>query len=150
MLGGLAPILASLLAVDVHAMTKRLRRNAVLYAIAGLFLLTAYAAGVTALAVYLATKMHPAAAVGVVALAALVVAMVFFLAIMIGNRAEARRRRKAAAANSGKAMMLTAAMSALPLVIRSKPLVAVAVAGGLAMFAGSMLGGGSRSSDDDA
>lgn len=147
MLGGLAPVLASLLAVDMGAFTRRMRRNAVLYAIAGLFLLTAYVAGVAALAVYMATMMHPAAAVGIVALAAFVVAMIFLAVISICNRAEEKRRRKAAAANSGKAMMLTAAMSALPLVIRSKPLAAVAVAGGLAVVLGRVLGGSSSSDE---
>lgn len=147
-MGGLAPILASLLAVDIHAFTKRIRRNAVLYAIAGFFMLTAYAAGVTALGIYLATMMHPAAAAAVVAFAAFIVALIFFLAVMLSNRAEEKRRRQAAAANSGKAMMLTAAMSALPMVIRSKPLAAVAIAGGLAMVLGKTLGGSGRSGDE--
>lgn len=147
-MGGLAPILASLLAVDIGAFTKRMRRNAVLYAIAGFFMLTAYVAGVTALGIYLATMMHPAAAAAVVAFAAFIVALIFFLAIMLSNRAEQKRRRQAAAANSGKAMMLTAAMSALPMVIRSKPLAAVAIAGGLAMVLGKTLGGSGSSNDE--
>lgn len=148
-MGGLAPILASLLAVDIHAFTKRIRRNAVLYAIAGFFMLTAYAAGVTALGIYLATMMDPAAAAAVVAFAAFIVALIFFCAVMISNRAEEKRRRQAAAANSGKAMMLTAAMTALPMVIRSKPLAAVAIAGGLALVLGKTLGGGSGDPGDE-
>lgn len=147
-MGGLAPILASLLAADVGAFTRRMRRNAVLYAIAGFSMLTAYAAGVTALGIYLATMMHPAAAAAVVAFAAFIVALIFFCVIMLSNRAEQRRRRQAAAANSGKAMMLTAAMSALPMVIRSKPLAAVAIAGGLAMVLGKTFGGSGSSGDE--
>ncbi len=148
-MGGLAPILASLLAVDIHAFTKRIRRNAILYAIAGFFMLTAYAAGVTALGIYLATMMDPAAAAAVVAFAAFIVALIFFCAVMISNRAEEKRRRQAAAANSGKAMMLTAAMTALPMVIRSKPLAAVAIAGGLALVLGKTLGGGPGDPGDE-
>ncbi|MGE7367523.1 hypothetical protein ACQKKX_00420 [Neorhizobium sp. NPDC001467] len=147
-MGGLAPIVASLLAVDIHAFTKRLRRNAVLYAIAGFFMLTAYAAGVTAFGIYLATMMHPAVAAAVVAFAAFIVALIFFAAVMLANRAEEKRKRQAAAANSGKAMMVTAAITALPMVIRSRPLAAVAIAGGLAMVLGRTFTGGSHTGED--
>ncbi|MNL85166.1 hypothetical protein D3C87_2133860 [compost metagenome] len=58
------------------------------------------------------------------------------------NAAEERRKRREAAANSQRALAMTAAVSALPFLMKSKPLMLLAVAGGLGFLATK--GGGSR------
>lgn len=132
-------MLASLLSVDVSLMVQRTRRNVVLYAIAALFLLTAYGAGVGALAVWLTSMMSAAAALGVVAALSLSIALVVLIVVMVKNRADERRRREAAANN--RALLMTTAVSLLPVMMKSRPLMAAAVTGGIALFALRMLGG---------
>jgi predicted RND superfamily exporter protein len=142
-MGGLAPLLASLLAVDIRATVQRTRRNAIVYAIVGLFVLTAYVAAVAAFAVWLSTQMSAVAALGIVALLSLTIALLLVFVVMMKNRADERRRREAAAGN--RTLMMTAAFSALPLLMKSRPLMAAAISGGAALLALRMLGG---SSDD--
>jgi hypothetical protein len=141
-MGGLAPLLASLLAVDMRATVGRLRRTAVFYAIAGLFILTAYGAGVAALAIYLSTMMHPAAAFGLIALVSLIIALIVVGILALKNKAEERHRREAAAGN--RTLMVTAALSALPIMMKSRPLMAAAVTGGVGLVVLRMLGGSAR------
>lgn len=128
---GLGPLLASLLAADVTAFKRRLQRNAILYVFALLFLLTAYALGVAALAVQLGSLWGMPIGLLIVAGGALVLALIMYLWVVMENRAEARRKREAAAANSSKALMVTAAISALPLVAKSRPLLLVLAVAGL-------------------
>ncbi|MGK6311764.1 hypothetical protein [Neorhizobium sp. DT-125] len=131
MMAGLGPLLASLAAMDVAAFTRRLKRNAILYALALVFLLTAYALAVAALAIQLGSLWGMPIALLVVAGGALVLALVMYLWIVMENRAEARRKQAAAASSSSKALMVTAAISALPLVMKSRPLLLASVAAGL-------------------
>ncbi len=147
-MGRLLPLVASLLSVDVSLLVQRARRNAILFAIAGLFILTAYGAAVAALAVWLSTRMHPAAALGVVAGISLAIALVIALVVVIKNKQDARRRREAAANN--RALLLTTAVSLLPVMMKSRPLMAAAVTGGVALFALRMLGGSADQSDLDS
>ncbi|WP_377296745.1 hypothetical protein [Rhizobium sp. SGZ-381] len=140
-MGGLAPLIASLVSMDMRSTVHRLRRNTVLYAIAALFVLTAYGAGVAAFAVYLATMMSIAAALGIVALLALAVALLVFSIVLLKNRADERRRREQAAGN--RALMITAAVSALPILLKSRPLAAAAVVSGLALLVTRFMGAGS-------
>jgi nitrate reductase NapE component len=144
MMAGLGPLLASLAAMDVAAFTRRLKRNAVLYALVLLFLLTAYGLLVAALAVYLAGIWGPPMALLAVAGGALVLAFVVYLCAVIANGAEQRRKREAAASNSSKALMMTAALTALPLLIKSRPLLLVAVVGGLGFLATKTMGASNR------
>lgn len=147
-MGGLAPLLASLLATDLRGFAQRTKRNAIIYAIVGLFLLTAYGTAVAALAVWLATKVSLAAALGIVALGALALALFLILFVMLKNRAEEKRRREAAAGN--RAVMVTAALSALPILMKSRPLMAAAISGGAGLILLKMLGGGDDASDPGA
>ncbi len=132
-------MLASLLSVDISLMVQRTRRNAILYAIAALFLLTAYGAGVGALIVWLSTRMDAAAAFGVVAGISLLIVLIVLLIVTVKNRADERRRREAAANN--RALLMTTAVSLLPVMMKSRPLMAAAVTGGIALFALRMMGG---------
>lgn len=147
-MGGLAPLLASLLATDLRGFAQRTKRNAIVYAIVGLFVLTAYAAAIAALAVWLATMMSLAAALGIVALGALALALFFILIVMVKNRADEKRRREAAAGS--RAVMMTAALSALPILMKSRPLMAAVISGGAGLVLLKMLGGGDDASDPDA
>jgi len=131
MMTGLGPLLASLAAVDIAAFTRKLKRNAILYAFALVFLLTAYALAVAALAIYLGQMWGLPIALLVVAGGALVLGLFMFLWVALANRAEERRKREAAATNSSKALMMTAALSALPILIKSRPLLLASVAAGL-------------------
>ncbi len=131
MMTGLGPLLASFAAMDVAAFTRKLKRNAILYAFALVFLLTAYALAVAALAVYLGQIWGLPIALLSVAGGALVLGLFMFIWVALANRAEERRKREAAAANSSKALMLTAALSALPIIIKSRPLLLASVAAGL-------------------
>lgn len=150
MMAGLGPLLASLVAMDVAAFTRRLKRNAILYAFMLVFLLTAYALAVAALAVYLGQMWGLPMALLAVAGGALVLALVVLLWVTMENRAEERRKREAAAANSNKALMVTAAISALPLVMKSRPLLLVAVAAGVGFLLTRNMGAVSRDTDDPA
>jgi len=143
-MGGLAPLLMSLVSMDLRSTVQRLRRNTLLYAIAALFVLTAYGAGVAAFAVYLATMMSIAAALGIVALMAIAVALLLLSVVLLKNRVDERRRREQAAGN--RALMITAAVSALPILLKSRPLAAAAVVSGIALLATRFLG--ARSDDD--
>ncbi|MFB9949401.1 hypothetical protein ACFFP0_11110 [Rhizobium puerariae] len=149
-MAGLGPLLASLAAIDIAAFTERLKRNAVLYAFAMVFLLTAYVLAVAALAVYLGQMWGLPVALLVVAGGALVLAFVMLVWIAMENRAEERRRREAAAANSSKALMVTAALSALPLVLKSRPLLLASVAAGLGFLLMRNMGSASSQTDDPA
>ncbi|MCQ1570915.1 hypothetical protein NFO65_09195 [Neorhizobium galegae] len=136
--------MASLAAMDVAAFTRRLKRNAILYALVLLFLLTAYGLLVAALAVYLAGIWGPPMALLAVAGGALVLALAVYMCVVIANGAEQRRKREAAASNSSKALMMTAALTALPLLVKSRPLLLVAVVGGLGFLAARTMGNSDR------
>lgn len=131
----LAPLLASFAAMDVATLTHRLKRNAVFYGLAMLFLLTAYILAVAALAVRLGQIWGLPIALIVIAGGSLVLAGVLMLWVSAISRAEARRKRETAASQSSKALMLTAGLSALPLIIKSRPLLLAATAAGIGFLA---------------
>jgi hypothetical protein len=135
MMTALGPLLASFIATDVAAMKRRFRRNAILYGIALVLFLTTYVLLVAALAVYLGTLWGTLAALLVMAGGALLLALIMLGCVAIANSAEEKRRRQAAAANSNRALAMTAAVSALPILMKSKPLLLLAVAGGLGFLA---------------
>jgi hypothetical protein len=62
--------------------------------------------------------------------------------VAIANGAEQKKKQRVAAANSNRALAVTAAISALPLLVRSKPLMLLAAVGGLGFLA--LKGTGSR------
>jgi ABC-type Na+ efflux pump permease subunit len=144
MMTGLGPLLASLAAMDIAAFTRKLKRNAILYAFVLLFLLTAYGLAVAALALYLAGIWGPPIALLAVAGGALVLALILYLSVAIANASEQRRKREAAASNSSKALMMTAALTALPLLVKSRPLLLAAVVGGLGFLATKTMGASGR------
>ncbi|MND67012.1 hypothetical protein D3C80_584170 [compost metagenome] len=142
MLTALGPLVASFIAMDVAAMKRKIRRNAILYGIAAAFLWTAYGLLVAALAIHLGERWGLPIAMLVIAGGMIVMALFIIAIVMMLNAAEERRKRREAAANSQRALAMTAAVSALPLLMKSKPLMLLAVAGGLGFLATK--GGGSR------
>lgn len=144
MMTGLGPLLASLAAMDIAAFTRKLKRNAILYAFVLLFLLTAYGLAVAALAVYLAGIWGAPVALLAATGGALFLALIMYLCVVVANASEQRRKREAAASNSSKALMMTAALTALPLLVKSRPLLLVAVVGGLGFLATKAMGASNR------
>jgi hypothetical protein len=140
MLAGLAPLLASLAAMDATAFVQRLRRNAILYALVLLFVLTAYGTLVAAAAIAIAQSFGAVMALLIVAGAALFLALVLFLVARGKAKAEEKRKKEAAASSGSKALMVTAALSVLPVVVRSRPLALIALAGGLGFLAMKNIG----------
>ena len=153
MLGALGPILASFAAVDIAGFVRKARRNAILFGLAAVFLLTAYALGLTALAIYLGEYWGLPLGLLAVAGGALVLALILYICAAIANAVEEKRKRELAAANSRRALMVSAAATALPSVAKSRTLAILAVAGGLGFaavkFLPSMLGLGRHPSDRD-
>jgi len=135
MFTALGPLLTSFIAMDVAALKRKIRRNAILYGIAAAFLWTAYGLLVAALAVYLGERWGLPIAMLVVAGGMIVMALFILACVMILNAAEERRKKRVAAANSQRALAMTAAVSALPLLMKSKPLLLLAVVGGLGFLA---------------
>jgi len=142
MMTALGPLLASFISMDVAALKRRMRRNAIFYGIASIFLLTTYVLLVAALAVYLGGLWGTPMALLVMAGGALVLALIMVACVAIANGVEEKRRREAAAVNSNRALAMTAAVSALPLLMKSKPLMLLAAVGGLGFLA--MKGGSGR------
>ncbi len=139
MLGALGPILASVAAVDIGSFVKKLKRNAMLYGIAMVFLLTAYTLGLAALAVYLGERWGLPIGLLAVAGGALVLALILIISAAMVNSAEEKRKRELAAANSRRALMVTAAASALPVITKSRSIAVLAVVGGLGFAAMKLL-----------
>jgi predicted RND superfamily exporter protein len=135
MMGGLGTVLASIAALDIASFMRKLKRNAVLYALALVFLLTAYALGIAALAITLGEAWGLPAGLLAVAGGALVLALILYFIAVLVNQAEERRKREVAARNSSRALMVSAAASALPAVAKSRSLLVLAVAGGLGFLA---------------
>jgi uncharacterized membrane protein len=139
MMTTIGPLLASFIATDVAALKRKIRRNAILYGIAAAFLWTAYGLLVAALAIYLGERWGLVIGMLVIAGGMIVMALVILAIVMILNAAEERRKKQEAVANSQRALAMTAAVSALPLLMKSKPLMLLAAAGGLGFL---MLKGG--------
>jgi hypothetical protein len=135
MLGALGPLLASIAAVDVAGFLRKFKRNAMLYSVALVFVLTAYVMGLAALAIYLGEFWGLPLGLLAVAGGALVLALILYLSAVLVNQAEERRKREIAAANSRRTLMVTAAATALPSVAKSRSLAILAVAGGLGFVA---------------
>jgi len=133
-MGGLAPLLLSVFTADIGAVVRRTRRTAIFYAVTAFFLLTAYVAGVVAGALYLAQVVGPPMAVLLIAIGALVLALMVLATLMILNRQDRKRKAATAMNDTGKALLTTVALSALPILTRSKPLMVLTAVGGLAFL----------------
>lgn len=127
----LAPLLASLLTRDLGAALRRLRRSALVWALAGLFALAAYAAGLIAAGLALATVMAPAAAALAVGLSQLLLAALALSWLALVN---ARERRRLRHDDGHRTLATTAALAAALPLLGSRKGLALAALGGLALL----------------
>ncbi|WP_139111103.1 hypothetical protein [Stappia indica] len=134
----LAPILASMLSVDLGAALRRARRSALFWALAGLFAFAAYAAALVAAGLALAAHYPPATAALMVCLSQVGFAALALLGLAISNAVERRRQRK----NDSQRTLATTAMiaAALPM-LQSRKGMAVAAVAGLAVLMALRRGG---------
>ena len=127
----LAPILASMLSVDLGAALRRARRSALFWALAGLFAFAAYVAALVAAGLALAAHYPPATAALMVCLSQVGLAALALLGLAISNAVERRRQRR----NDSQRTLATTAMiaAALPM-LQSRKGMAVAAVAGLAVL----------------
>ncbi|KRD69840.1 hypothetical protein IB265_12755 [Ensifer sp. ENS10] len=136
-MGPLTAALASLLAADISAAASRVKRNAALWSVIGLLLVTAYVFALAAAFLYLSARYSPVAAAAAIA-GALVATALVLVGILMSlqnrdrRRQEERRRRTQMQTN----LTLLAAAG----ILRKQPLLAVATA----VAIGALLGTGKR------
>ena len=118
---------------DPGAFIKRIGRNAIIYALAGLCVLSAYIAGLAALGLYLTPIYGGVAAALLIAAGMLTLALVLMATVLLLNRRDRRRRP------SGRTLMATAAISAAPYLVRSRSPLMLAAVGGLGFLAAELL-----------
>ncbi|MCK3776744.1 hypothetical protein MZK49_08355 [Ensifer sesbaniae] len=136
-MGSLTAALASLLAADIGATASRVKRNAALWSVIGLLLVTAYVFALAATFLFLSVRYSPVAAAAAIA-GALVVTALVFIAILIAlqnrdRRLQEERRRRTQ-------MQTNLTLLAVAGILRKQPLLAVAIA----LAVGALLGTGKR------
>lgn len=139
-MGDITNLLLSALSRDYGALARQTGRNALLYAVAAVLLLTAYVAGLVALAIYLTSIAGAAIALLTIAIGALAIALVIIAVAISGNRRERelqRLRLELMREQASRPVNLTnALLSAVPALTRGSPLTSVLVAGIAAFAAG--------------
>lgn len=119
--------LAALLGIEIEAITDRVRTLMIVYAVIGTLTLTGLIFLLVAAYLALAGVIGPIYSALVIAVAMLVIAGIVLLAIRMG---EARRRREIAQrrrSSEAGAFATTAALTALPAVVRSPSLRLLAI-----------------------
>jgi hypothetical protein len=117
---------------EVRGIVHRLRRNALLTALAGLCFATAYVAAVVAAGAALAPLYGPALSALIIA-GTMVFAGLMFVAVLAYLKHRDRRRRLKQQA--AQRLTIAAALSLLPQLTKSKGLLVAAALGGLALLA---------------
>ncbi|MBB4302722.1 prepilin signal peptidase PulO-like enzyme (type II secretory pathway) [Rhodobium orientis] len=124
---------ASLASQDVGSMVDRAKRSAIVYAIAAVLLLTAYA--FVMVVVYQLLADAVGSGLDAALLIAGATALVAILALIVMALVNRRQKRMAARRNAARRMQLLALASVAPSLMRSKPLLITAALGALAYFA---------------
>lgn len=143
-MNGLLPLVLSAVSRDIGAAARHTKRKVILYAVMGLFLLSAYAAAVGGLAVVAVRHFGPLGAALVITLAFVALALFVLAAIMILDRVEKQRVQRETV--GGKTLMLATAAALLPKAGRSGGLIALLVAGAAGLLLLSGRGGDDKSS----
>lgn len=138
----LVPLLTSVLATDVGRAVRRARRNAFVYALAGLLLVAAYASALIGGGLYLSASVGAVNAALLIAGIQVAVAALLIAILAVTEKIERRRMQRR---ENGLALAAAAAISALPTLMKSKGALSVSLIGGLALLA--VLQGGSRKQD---
>lgn len=132
-MGALAGLLSGLLATNFSVMIARMKRNAVLWAIIGLFLLTTYVLLVTAAALALAASYGPIYATLILAgISFVLVLMVLMVMAIISGR----ERRMALERRRHSQLQTNVALAGAMTIFQKRPLVAA----GVAVAIGGLLG----------
>lgn len=137
---GLLPLLTSLLGVEVEGLASRLKENAVAVAAIALFVLIGVSFLLVALYTWLTAWVGPIWSPLIIAGAALLIALILFIALQIQNRAIAKRAAERRRKDETTALVATAALSALPELLKSPLLrnvgIPVALYAAFLMFSG--------------
>lgn len=136
----LSRLLFTALSRDYGALARQTRRNAVLYAVAGVLFLTAYVTGLIALAVCLARMYGAPVALAAIAFSALVIGLIVIAVAMSANRRErelqALREQLMREQAMRPASLTGAALGLVPMLTRGNPWASVLIAGLTAFAAG--------------
>lgn len=142
---GMLPALASLVGIEVDELLARLRANAVAAAAIAAFVGTAVVflliAAYTALTGYVGPIWSPL----IIAGAALLIALILFIALKIQNRAIARREAERRHQSETTALVAAAALASLPELLKLPIVRTVGIP--LAVYAGFLLFSGRHSSE---
>ena len=138
MLALLAP-LASLLGIEASDIKDRLQRQAILFSVIGAFGLIALIFVLVAINSALTVEFGPVVAPLIIAGASLMIAIVVLLIMQLQNSAAERRKAEKRHDAEIASLATTAAISALPLILRSPLLKQVAVPAAAALAAAFLL-----------
>lgn len=146
-MSGIIQSIAQAFTQDLERAKHTAKRDSALIALAGVFGLTAYAAGIVAAAIYASETYGPVASATIVGLSA-ILAMLVVIAVLkflhLQDRREARR------AEARTRLVSTLGTALLPLVLKSRATGNLAVIGGVALLANELLKTSSRPADPTA
>jgi len=125
----LISLAATVLSVDGRLLARSAKRNSIIAVVLVFLFFSAYAGGVAALAIYLASVLGPLGAALTVAIASLTLAIFVLAYALIMNRME---RRKMMAARLATEEMLQGVAGLVPAMMREKPISGFVSAVGLA------------------
>lgn len=132
---GLLASLAALIGMDVAALRERLERRAVAYGLIGAFVLVAVIFLLVAANTALAGWVGPLVAPLILAAAALVLAVIVFLALWLVENAQRKREAEERRQAESTALLTSTALSVVPLLLRSARLRQVGIPAGAALLA---------------
>ena len=143
--------LASILGVEVDELIERLKKNAIAWSAVALFALIGLAFLLVALHTALVGWIGPIWAPLAIAGGALLVAFAIFLVVKIADDIASRRSAERRHSSERTALVTTAAISALPLLMKSDLMRKVGIPIGGALAAAYLLTvpGGDKRRDDD-
>lgn len=130
-MGWLLPLVSSVISSDVQDTVKTAKRSAVFYALIAVLALTAYTFAMMAGFFKLAETRGNLDAALILAVGTVVVIGILCAALSIVSTIQ---RRRAARRHAAFQSQLAVAMSALPLVLRSKPLLIAAALGAVVLL----------------
>lgn len=125
--------LAALLGIEVEVLLQRLRRNALIYGLLALFLAIAAVFLLVAAQVALSLWIGPLLAALVLAGIALLAALVVWLVARAAERRRQRREAELRRASDTTALATTAALTALPMLLRNPAMRLAAIPVGAAL-----------------
>ncbi len=138
-------LLSGLISGETGYWMKRAKRRAIFLSLAGLLFLSVWALLVVAGVIWFSRTTDPLTATLAVAGIFAALALLVIAVLMVLERFE---RRKARAREARSSLYSTAAIVALPLIMRSRPLMMLAVAAGGSALLAKVLGSGSGDGSD--